>query len=109
MSFGPFSAGEAPAALAGLLDRFGPDTAVTIGVVPSLLTIAQAADVLGCSRRHVARLVDTGALAADFHGLHRRVSRSDVLELAKQQAEVVTTVLDGLADLTRREGLYDPF
>ncbi|MCD5419185.1 helix-turn-helix domain-containing protein [Rhodococcus pyridinivorans] len=109
MTFGPFSAEEAPAALAGLLDRFGSDTAVTIGVVPSLLTIAQAADVLGCSRRHVARLVDTGALSADFHGLHRRVLRSHVLDLAKQQAEVVTTVLDGLADLTRREGLYDPF
>lgn len=109
MSFGPFSADEAPAALARLFDRFGPDTAVTIGVVPPLLTIAQAADVLGCSRRYVAHLVDTGALAADFHGLHRRVSRSDVRELAIRQAEVVTTVLDGLADLTRREGLYDPF
>ncbi|MEU5843483.1 helix-turn-helix domain-containing protein [Rhodococcus sp. NPDC047139] len=109
MRSGPFPAGEAPAALADLLDELGPDAAVTIRAVPSLLTIAQAADVLGCSRRYVARLVDTGALAADFHGLHRRVSRSDVLELAERQAQVVTAVLDGLADLTRREGLYDPF
>ncbi|WP_241385403.1 helix-turn-helix domain-containing protein [Rhodococcus sp. CH91] len=109
MRFGPFSADEAPAALARLLDECGPDTAVTIGAVPPLLTIAQAADVLGRSRRYVARLVDTGALAADFHGLHRRVSRPDVLALAAQQAQVVTAVLDGLADLTRREGLYDPF
>jgi len=109
VKFGPFTADEAPAALAGLLHECGPDTAVTIGIVPPLLTIAQAADVLGCSRRYVAHLVDTGVLAADFHGLHRRVSRTDVLELAEQQAQVVTEVLDGIADLTRREGLYDPF
>jgi len=107
--FGPFTAGEAPAALENLLGELGPDTAVTIGTVPALLTIPQAADVLGCSRAHVARLVDTGALAAEFHGLHRRVARSDVLALAERRAQVVAEVLDNLADLAHREGLYDPF
>lgn len=109
MTFGPFDAAQAPAALTRLLDEFGPGTAVTISAVPALLTIAQAADVLGCSRRYVRQLVDTGALAADIHGLHRRVLRDDVLALSQRRSRVVTEVLDNLADLTHREGLYDRF
>lgn len=109
MTFGPFDADQAPAALARLLDDLGPDAAVTIGAVPALLTIAQVADVLGCSRRYATRLVDTGALAADFHGLHRRVSRADVLELAERRTRIRAEVLDNLADLIRSEGMYDRF
>lgn len=109
MSFGPFDAEQAPGALTRLLDEFGPGTVVTIDVVPALLTTAQAADVLGCSRNHVRDLVDSGTLAADFHGLHRRISRDDVLALAERRSQVITEVLDNLAELSRAEGLYDPF
>nr|WP_206037046.1 helix-turn-helix domain-containing protein [Rhodococcus sp. BL-253-APC-6A1W] len=109
VTFGPFDARQAPGELARLLDELGPDTAVTIGLVPALLTIAQVADVLGCSRRYAARLVDTGALPAEFHGLHRRVPRTEVLALGERHTRIRTEVLDNLADLTRREGMYEKF
>lgn len=109
MTFGPYDAKQAPGELARLLDDLGPDAAVTIGVVPALLTIAQAADVLGCSRGYAARLVDTGALAAEFHGLHRRVPRSEVLALAERRTRIRAEVLDNLADLARRESMYEEF
>jgi len=109
VTFGPFDAARAPAALTQLLDDLGPDAAVTIGAVPALLTIAQVAEVLGCSRSYATRLVDTGELAADIHGLHRRVLRADVLELAERRTRIRTEVLDNLADLIRSEGMYDRF
>ena len=109
MTFGPFDAEHAPAALARVLDELGEDAAVTITAVPLLLTVTQAADVLGASRAEVARLVDSGALPAEFHGLHRRVDRADVVALAQRRATIRTQVLDNLADLARRDGLYDEF
>jgi excisionase family DNA binding protein len=109
VTYGPFDAEQAPAALARVLDELGEDAAVAITAVPPLLTVTQAADVLGSSRAEVARLVDTGALPAEFHGLHRRVARADVVALAQRRATVRTQVLDNLADLARRDGLYDEF
>lgn len=109
MDHGPFDARRAPDALTRILAEHGPDAAVTIDVVPALLTVGQVADVLGSSRRHVARLIDDGTLPAEFHGLHRRVARADVLTVAREQARARTEVLDALADMSRREGLYDEF
>jgi len=106
---GPFDARQAPGVLTRLLTEHGPDAAVTIDVVPQLLTVGQVADVLGSSRQHVANLIDRGTLPAEFHGLHRRVARADVLTVAREQARVRTEVLDALAELSRREGLYDEF
>jgi excisionase family DNA binding protein len=109
VNFGPFDAKQAPSALVRAIDDLGPDVAITFSAVPALLTVRQAADVLGSSRHHVAQLIDTGALPAEFHGLHRRVSRTDVLALADRQSRIRTEVLDSLAELSRREGLYDEF
>ncbi|MFZ2529518.1 MAG: helix-turn-helix domain-containing protein [Rhodococcus sp. (in: high G+C Gram-positive bacteria)] len=109
MTIGPFDAEQAPAALARLLDELGDGAAVTITAVPPLLTVTQAADVLGTSPAAVSRLVDSGALPAEFHGLHRRVDRVDVVALARRRSTVRTQVLDNLADLARRDGLYDQF
>ena len=109
MTFGPFGAKQAPSALARAIDDLGPDVVVTFSAVPALLTVRQAADVLDSSRHHIARLIDTGALPAEFHGLHRRVSRADVLAYADRQGQICTEVLDSLAELSRREGLYDEF
>ncbi len=109
VTIGPFDAGQAPAALARLLDELGDGAAVTFTAVPALLTVTQAADVLGTSRSEVSRLVDSGALPAEFHGLHRRVDRADVVALARRRATIRTQVLDNLADLARRDGLYDEF
>mgnify|MGYP003785747393 FL=1 len=106
---GPFDAAHAPAALARMLDDLGADAAVTFTAVPPLLTVPQAADVLGTSRADVSRLVDDGVLPSDFHGLHRRVARADVVALARRRAATRTQVLDNLADLARRDGLYDDF
>lgn len=109
VTFGPFDAAHAPAALTRVLGDLGSDAVVTFAAVPPLLTVGQAAEVLGSSRRHVARLIDTGALPSEFHGLHRRVARADVSALAERQGQIRTQVLDNLADLSRREGLYDEF
>ena len=107
VTLGPFDAAAAGAALARILDESGADAAVTIVPVPALLTTAQAADVLGVGRAYVARLVDDGTLPSRFHGLHRRIRRADVLACAARRAEARSRALDAVADLSRRDGLYD--
>lgn len=107
VTLGPFDADAAGAALARTLDELGAAAAVTITPVPAMLTTAQAADVLGVGRRHVGRLVDDGTLPSRFRGLHRRIRRADVLAYAERRAETRTRALDTVADLSRRDGLYD--
>lgn len=102
-SVGPFGVEDAGA----LLDTLGAGAAVTVTVLPALLTTAQAADVLGTSRGYVAACVDDGTLPARFGGLHRRIRREDVVAHAHRMRTVRSRALDAVAELARREGLYD--
>jgi excisionase family DNA binding protein len=43
-----------------------------------LLTTQQAAQILGCSRQHVADLCDSGKLPCIRIGVHRRIRRTDL-------------------------------
>lgn len=66
-----------------------------------------AASLLGVSRPHVAKLVDSGVLPGRRISRHRRVRLSDVMEL-KRTMERRHALLDELAAQTESLGLYNP-
>jgi excisionase family DNA binding protein len=65
-----------------------------------------AARLLGVSRPHVAKLIDTGVLPGRRISRHRRVRLADVMEL-KRAMDRRHRLLDDLAGETESLGLYD--
>lgn len=65
----------------------------------------EAADLLGVSRPHVVKLVDTGIIPHRMAGTHRRILLQDVLEY-KQHQEERHSLLDTLAEEAQTLGLY---
>jgi len=66
-----------------------------------------AARLLGVSRPHVAKLIDTGVLPGRKISRHRRVRLGDVMEL-KRTMDRRHRLLDTLVEETESLGLYDP-
>ena len=81
-----------------LLDRLQPRAEV--------LTSQEAADLLGVSRPHLAKLLDRGEIPSHKVGTHRRVLRTDVEVFA---ASLRGSALKALVAMTRdgeEHGLY---
>ena len=98
---------ELPASMYEVLRRAAHQLAagLAVSIVPigTKLSTQQAADLLGVSRPHVVKLIDTGQIAHTKTGKHRRVTLDDVLAYRDRQAARRAAALDELADLS--EGL----
>lgn len=77
--------------------------AVAITPVGMQLSTQQAADLLGVSRPHVVKLLETGEIPYTKTGKHRRVLLSEVMAYRDRQAGRRSEALDRLA--RRSEGL----
>lgn len=71
-------------AVVELLRQLAGGTSVTIGPVGDLLTTSQAAEVLGVSDTYVRRLADSGELAIEMRGTHRRFRLEDLVQLKQK-------------------------
>lgn len=74
-----------------------------------VLTTEEAADLLGCSRPHVAMLIDAGALkgASKTPGGHRRVPKGSVLALKKEREDQGRRSGADYRKAARETGMYD--
>lgn len=72
-----------------------------------VLTSQEAADLLGVSRPHLARLLDRGEIPSYKVGTHRRVLRADVEVFAAQIRLQRWRALTELMHLQESMGLYD--
>ena len=70
------------------------------------MSTTEAAALLGVSRPHVVKLVETGLLPHRMAGTHRRILLEDVLAYKKRR-DAGHASLDELARETEALGLYD--
>jgi excisionase family DNA binding protein len=75
--------------------------AVSIVPIGTKLSTQQAADLLGVSRPHVVKLLDSGEIPHTKTGKHRRVLLTDVLTYRDRLAARRSDALDELSKLSR--------
>jgi len=81
-----------------LLDRLQPRAEV--------LTSQEAADLLGVSRPHLAKLLDQGEIPSHKVGTHRRVLRANIEAFAASQRGIALRALVSMTQDGEEHGLY---
>ncbi|MBS1542471.1 MAG: excisionase family DNA-binding protein [Bacteroidetes bacterium] len=80
-----------------------------ISIVPHAteMTTQSAAEMLGCSRPHVIKLLESGAIAFTKVGRHRRIKLEDILSFkSKMKAEQKDRLIQMMRE-DEEKGLYD--
>ena len=93
--------------LAQILKATGQGKPISIVPIPTELTTQAAAEMLGCSRPHFVKLLETGEIEFTKVGKHRRVRFEDVMAYkkamkAKQKAAIIQMMKND-----EELGLYD--
>lgn len=93
--------------LAKILEETGKGNPISIVPIASELTTQAVAEVLGCSRPHVVKLLEQGKIPYTKVGKHRRVKYEDVIRYRKQLKEIQRKNIQRLMELDEESGLYD--
>jgi excisionase family DNA binding protein len=106
---GGFKAALPPAVvdmIATLLHEASAGHVVALVSATPEVTTTQAASLLGVSRPHVARLVDSGRLPARMAGSHRRIRLADLVRYRAEQNRR-RELIDEVVDLSQEMNLYE--
>ncbi|MEX2697079.1 excisionase family DNA-binding protein [Rhizobium mongolense] len=80
---------------------------VTVLPDEEILSTQAAADILNVSRQYLVRLVDSGELASEKVGSHRRLRAGDVAAFKAARDAKRASVLDRLSSLSEDAGGYE--
>jgi excisionase family DNA binding protein len=98
---------EALKMLAQILKATGQGRPISIVPVATELTTQAAAELLGCSRPHLVKLLESGAIEFTKVGKHRRVKYEDVVAYRE---DMKATQKDAIIQMMKSDeelGLYD--
>jgi excisionase family DNA binding protein len=93
--------------LAKILKATGQGKPISIVPHATELTTQSAAEFLGCSRPHVIKLLESGAIAFTKVGRHRRIKLEDVLAYKSKMKENQKALLIEMMKEDEESGLYD--
>ena len=93
--------------LAKILKVTGQGQPISIVPVATEMTTQAAAELLGCSRPHLVKLLESGEIPFTKVGRHRRVKFEDVLDYkAKKRADRKALLIEIMKE-DEDSGLYD--
>ena len=98
---------EALVLLYDILSAMAKGRAVSVVPLAAELTTQAAAEMLGCSRPHLVKLLEAGEMAHTKVGRHRRVRYEDVVAYAKRQRRERSALLSEMMADDEAAGLYD--
>lgn len=93
--------------LAKILKETSLGRPVSIVPVATELTTQAAAELIGCSRPHVVKLLESGKIKFTKVGKHRRIRYEDVILYKKEMKTIQERLLDKMMELDEKSGLYD--
>jgi len=93
--------------LARLLKEISQGRLVSILPSATEMTTQAAADLLGCSRPHLFKLLDSGEIPFVKVGRHRRIKYEDLLGYKQKMKKLQEALLVEMMEGDEEAGLYD--
>ncbi len=93
--------------LADILREISHGRPVSIVPLATEMTTQAAAEILGCSRPHVVKLLDKQEIPSTKVGRHRRVKYEDVIDYKKEVTAKRKQLLKEVMQADEEDGLYD--
>lgn len=93
--------------LAKILKATSQGKPISIVPVATEMTTQAAADLLGCSRPHLVKLLEEGKIDYATVGKHRRVKFEDVISYKKQMKAKQEELIIKIMKSDEESGLYD--
>jgi excisionase family DNA binding protein len=93
--------------LAEILKETGKGKPVSIVPIATEVTTQAAAEVLGCSRPHIVKLLETGKIKFTKIGKHRRIRYDDVISYRNKMKAEQERLINEIMDTDEKAGLYD--
>ena len=80
---------------------------ISLVPVATEVTTQRAAEILGCSRPHLVKLLEKGELEFTKVGKHRRIKLEDVLKYRRKMKEEQKRHITDIMSFDEETGLYD--
>lgn len=93
--------------LAKILKETSQGRPVSIVPIATEVTTQAAAEILGCSRPHVVKLLETGKIKFTKIGKHRRIRYEDIISYKKEMKAEQERLINEIMDTDEKAGLYD--
>ncbi len=93
--------------LSDILKAMGEGKPISIVPVATEVTTQKAAEILGCSRPHLVKLLEEGDIAYVKIGKHRRVRFEDVVKYKQNMKEQQKKHIIDMMGADEESGLYD--
>jgi excisionase family DNA binding protein len=93
--------------LGDILKAMGQGKSVSLVPIATEVTTQAAAEILGCSRPHLVKLLEDGRISFTKVGKHRRIKFDDILTYRKQMKEEQKQNIIDIMNLDEETGLYD--
>lgn len=92
--------------LGDILKAMGQGKPISIVPMATEVTTQAAAEIIGCSRPHLVKLLEDGKIAYTKVGKHRRIKFDDIMKYRKNMKEQQKQNIIDLMDLDEMSGLY---
>lgn len=93
--------------LAKILKETSQGKPVSIVPIATEVTTQAAAEILGCSRPHVVKLLESGEMKFTKVGKHRRIKYQDIIAYKKSLKQRQEQLISKIMDTDEKTGLYD--
>lgn len=93
--------------LAKILMELSRGNPISIVPIATEITTQAAAELLGCSRPHIVRLLEEGKIPFTKVGKHRRIKYEDLAKFKKEMKISQRNKIQELMQLDEESGLYD--
>ena len=90
-----------------VLEAMAEGKPVAITPLALELTTQKAAEIIGCSRPHLVKLLEEGKIRYTHVGRHRRVRYEDLMTYQREQRDKQRKILVKMMQEDEEDGLYD--
>jgi excisionase family DNA binding protein len=93
--------------LGDILKAMGQGKLISLVPISAEVTTQAAAEILGCSRPHLVKLLEEGKIPFVKVGKHRRIKFDDIMNYRKQMKEQQKQNIIDIMNADEETGLYD--